>query len=154
MHPHPEGRSSFKFPVGGLLKVKGVAGEDDLRRPKQLDANGEPCLLVIKNGKTTNVTLGRGTGLESVVRTINEYGMQMTSREFAIYPYSRKDGPFSAPGDSGSIVVDGNGRIVGLLTGGSGATDATDVTYITPYYWLEKRIQDVFPDSYLYPMKN
>ncbi|KAF9505055.1 hypothetical protein BS47DRAFT_1374340 [Hydnum rufescens UP504] len=154
MHPDPNGRSSFKFPVGALLKVKGVVGEDDLCRPKQLDANGEPCLLVVKNGNTTNVTLGRGTGLESIVRTIDEYGVQMTSREFAIYPYSRKDGPFSAPGDSGSIVVDGNGRIVGLLTGGSGATDATDVTYITPYYWLEKRIKDVFPDSYLYPMKN
>jgi len=151
MHPHPKGRS-FKFPVGGLLKIKGVVGKDDLHKPKQLDTNGEPCLLVIKNGNTTKVTLGRGTNLESVVRTIGEYDKEETSREYAIYPYSREDGPFSASGDSVSIVVDGQGRIVGLLTGGAGMTDATDVTYITPYYWLDKRIKNAFPDSYLYPM--
>ncbi len=45
--------------------------------------------------------------------------------EIAIYPYSHKDGPFSAPGDSGSIVVDGLGYIVqvGLLTSSSGSTN-------------------------------
>jgi hypothetical protein len=73
--------------------------------------------------------------------------------EIAIYPYSHKDGAFSAPGDSGSIVIDGLGRIVGLLTGGSGTTDSTDVTYVTPYFWLEEQIKKVFPDSYLYPIK-
>ena len=38
----------------------------------------------------------------------------------AIYPYSQQDGAFSAPGDSGSVVADGNGRIIGILTGGAG----------------------------------
>jgi hypothetical protein len=150
MHPHPQGRSSFNFPIDGLLKIKGIVGEDEIRSPKQLDANGEECLLVIKNGGNTKVTLGRGTGIESIVRTINKCGLKETSREFAVYPYSRKDGPFSAPGDSGSIVVDGKGRIVGLLTAGAGTTDSTDVTYITPYFWLDERIKQVFPKSYLY----
>jgi hypothetical protein len=52
----------------------------------------------------------------------------------AIHPYNHKDGAFSTSGDLGSIVVDGLGRIVGLLIGGSGATDSTDVTYVTPYF--------------------
>ena len=134
MHPHPEGQSDFNYPLGGLLQVKGVVKEAELRSPKQLDANGEECLLVVKNGKTTGVTIGRVTGIESVIREYGEYGLKRTSREVAVYPYSHKDGAFSAPGDSGSIVVDGEGRLVGLLTGGSGTTESTDVTYIMPYF--------------------
>jgi hypothetical protein len=71
----------------------------------------------------------------------------------AIHPYNHKDGAFSTSGDLGSIVVDGLGRIVGLLIGGSGATDSTDVTYVTPYFWVEEQIKKAFPDSYLYPIK-
>ncbi|KAH9009672.1 hypothetical protein EDB83DRAFT_452123 [Lactarius deliciosus] len=153
MHPHPEGRSSFKFPIGGLLQVKGVVKENEIRQPTQLDKNGEECLLVIKNGKSTGVTIGRGTGIESFIREYDEYGNESTSMEVAIYSYSHKDGAFSASGDSGSIVVDGLGRIVGLLTGGTGSTDSTDVTYLTPYFWLEERIKQAFPNSYLYSIK-
>lgn len=57
MHPHPHGCAS-KFPLGNLLRIKGFVKEDELCSPKQLDANGEECLLVIKNGRTTKVTLG------------------------------------------------------------------------------------------------
>ncbi|KAJ7917485.1 hypothetical protein B0H13DRAFT_2441821 [Mycena leptocephala] len=39
------------------------------------------------------------------------------SREWAILPFDTKSGPFSDVGDSGSVVVDGQGRIGGLLTG-------------------------------------
>jgi hypothetical protein len=152
MHPRLEGRSDFKYPVGGLLQVKGVVKEAELRNPKQLDANGEECLLVVKNGKTTGTTIGRGTGIESIIREYDEYGIKRTSMEFTVYPYSHRDGAFSARGDSGSIVVDGQGCIVGLLTGGSGMTDSTDVTYVTPYFWLEERIKNAFPNSYLYPI--
>jgi hypothetical protein len=122
MHPHPQGRSSFHFPNGGLLEIKGIVGEDEICSPKQLDADGKEFLPVIKNGRSTKVTVGRGTGIESIVRKIDEYGLKETSREFAIYSYSCNDSPFSAPGDSGSIVVDGKGRIVGLLTAGAGRT--------------------------------
>lgn len=140
MHPHSEGRSSFEYPIGGLLQVKAVVNEDEIHKPKQLDANGEECLLVVKNGKTTGVTIGRGIAIESFVRVYDKHGIKSTSMEVAIYPYSHKDGAFSPPGDSGSIVVDGEGRIVGLLTGGPGTTDpiATDVTYLTPYFWLRR----------------
>ena len=73
--------------------------------------------------------------------------------ELAIYPYGNKDGAFSAPGDSGSIIADGKGSIAGLLTGGTGKTGSTDVTYATPFYRLfEERIKAHFPDAYLYPV--
>ncbi|KAG6818779.1 hypothetical protein H0H93_001822 [Arthromyces matolae] len=151
MHPHPQGRSSFKFPLGGFLQVKGVITKEELRKPEQLDDNGEPCLLAIKNGMKTGDTIGRANGIESVVRHYGP-GVSGISRELAIFPYSAKDGPFSAAGDSGALIVDGNGRIVGVLTGGSGATDTTDVTYATPFWWLEQQIKKVFPDSFLYPI--
>ena len=134
------------------MKVKGVVKEDEIRKPKQLDANGEECLIVIKNGKTTGATIGRGTGIESFVREYDHYGIKRTSMEIAIYPYSHKDGAFSAGGDSGSIVVDGQGYIVGMLTGGTGATESTDVTYLTPYFWLDERVKQAFPNSHLYPI--
>jgi hypothetical protein len=134
------------------LKVKGVVKEDEIRKPKQLDTNGEECLIVIKNGKTTGVTIGRGTGIESFVRQYDDYGIKRTSMEIAIYPYSHRDGAFSAKGDSGSIVVDWQGRIVGMLTGGAGAIESTDVTYLTPYFWLDERVKQAFPNSYLYPI--
>jgi len=152
MHPHPLARSSFKYPVDGLLKVKGVLKEDEIRKPKQLDADGEECIIVIKNGKTTGATLGRATGIESFVRKFDNYGIKKTSMEIAVYPYSHKDGAFSAHGDSGSIVVDGQGYIVGMLTGGTGVTDSADVSYLTPYFWLDERIKQAFPKSYLYPI--
>src|SRR6266511_3734887 len=47
-------RAKFKYPRGGLM-------EGELRRPTMLDANGEECLIVVKNGISTGVTLGRAT---------------------------------------------------------------------------------------------
>jgi len=52
---------------------------------------------------------------------------------------------FSANGDSGSVVVDGAGRVVGILTGGGGAPDSTDVTYVTPIYFVMEIIRRYKP---------
>jgi hypothetical protein len=94
MHPHPDGRSSFKYPAGGLLQVKDIVKEEEIRQPTLLDANGEECLIVIKNSKSTGVTIGRGTNIESFVREYH-YGIKSTSMGFAIHPYNHKDGPLT-----------------------------------------------------------
>jgi len=107
MHPHPQGRSSFKFPIGGLLKLEGIVGEDELRSPKQLDANGEECLIVIKNGGATKVTLGRGTSIESVVRTVNEHGVKETSRESPSTPTAAKTAHSPPPAILGRLLLTG-----------------------------------------------
>jgi hypothetical protein len=54
------------------------------------------------------------------------------SKEWAVISLDKSSGGFSAKGDSGSVVVDGLGRIVGMITGGSGATETSDVTFVTP----------------------
>ncbi|KAG5636344.1 hypothetical protein H0H81_008367 [Sphagnurus paluster] len=127
MHPHLEGRSNFEYPYGEVLPVKGFAKHEEIRNPQQLDSNGEKCLIVLKNGKTTGPTFGRLSSLESF-----------------------KDVAFSTPGDSGSIAVDWKGRIVGLLVAGAGTTKETDVKYLTPYWWIEEQIKKVYPDTSLY----
>lgn len=153
MYPHPTARTSFKYPRGRLLQLRDVIKENELHHPTMLDANGEECFLVVKSGNGTGVTLGRATGIMSFVREYFEDGAHETSRELAIYPYGNKEGAFSAQGDSGSIITDGKGCIVGLLTGGAGQTDSTDVTYATPFYWLfDECIKADFPNAHLYPV--
>lgn len=117
-----------------------------------LDEKGDPCIIVIKNGATTGLTLGRVTGIKSFVHVYKDYAIESTFMEMPVYSFEEK-ATFSAPGDSGSVVADGNGRIVGMLTGGCGRTDLTDVSYVTPYYFLEERIKKAFPNSHLFPTR-
>ena len=46
------------------------------------------------------------------------------------------------PGDSGSAVVDGKGRLAGVLTGGTGATNSgvSDCSYLTSIDFFLKRM--------------
>ena len=150
MKPNPAAPVSFKYQYGKLLPLQGVMEEDELCCPKLLDAHGERCLIVIKNGRTTDVTIGRATGAKSFVRECFPDGTQLTSIEWAILPYDQKSGAFSAPGDSGAIIVDGNGRIGGLLIGGAGSSEGNDITYASPFYWLLQRIRARFPNADLY----
>jgi len=145
--------TSFEYPFDDrLLSLQGVIGEDELRHPQLFDAEGEHCLMVIKSGCTTGVTIGRATGVQSFVREYFPNDTQGTSMQWAILPYDQKAGAFSAPGDSGAIIVDGKGRIGGLLIGDTGKAESKsiDVTYATPFYWLLKRIHTHFPDAHLY----
>ena len=60
--------------------------------------------------------------------------------------------PVHSPGagDSGSIMVDAHGKFVALLTGGTGPTDSSDVTFGTPMHWLWDIIKAQFSGASLY----
>ncbi|KAK0468809.1 hypothetical protein IW261DRAFT_1426123 [Armillaria novae-zelandiae] len=103
--------TNFKYPNDRLLKLDNIINDEELRHPTMLDQNDERCLVAIKNVKTTGVM-----------------SFYHIPKQWAILPYDNKFGLFSAPGDSSSVIVDGCGRIGGLLTGGAGAADALDVT--------------------------
>jgi len=130
--------------------------DGELRNPTMLGPDGEECLIVVKNGTTTGITVGCATGIESFVRQYagKDFTIHSTSMEIAVHSYSPKDEAFSVPRDSGSVVADVNGRIVGLLTGGSGITGSTDITYVSPYYFLNERVKRAFPNSHLFPIAN
>lgn len=135
------------------MQLQGFVNNDELHHPTMKDEKGETCIIVVKNGRTTGLTFGRATGMESFVRTYENYGIRTTTMEIAIYSYDHKASDFATHGDSGSIVADGNNRIVGMITGGiTGPTGSTDVTYASPYHFLDEQIKNIFPNIELYPI--
>ena len=139
----PEDPEQFEFPDDRLLRLRGTITEEEMRKPTTYDTNGEPGIMVLKLGKATDLTVGRASTVFSVTRPYfgpSQKGLG-ESMEWAILPFDKKSGAFSARGDSGSVVVDGAGRIGGLLTGGSGTTDSTDMTYVTPISFVMDTIR-------------
>lgn len=118
-----------------------------------LDANGEECIIVVKNGATTGVTLGRATGIESFVREYKDYAIHSTSMYIAVYPHSNKDGTFSSPGTPGLLSVTPTIASLACLL-------AVPVRLIRPmlrmcrYTYLHQCIKKAFPHSYLFPVQN
>ena len=153
MFPLVTDRKDYRYPPDGLLQAHGVVQAAEFRDPQHPDVHNEKCLLVVKNGSATGTTVGRVNGLESSTRRYDDdYGIsQTTSIEVAVCRYDKDHAKFSEAGDSGSIVLARDGRVVGLLTGGAGPdSDETDITYLTPYWWLEQQIKAKFPDCFLY----
>lgn len=152
MCPHPNADTSFQYPNDRLFHLKGFVKEEELHQPITVGENDRLCLVVIKNGPTTGLTIGHAVGIGSFTRrSLQDIDEEFTSMELAIYSCD-KECAFSDPGDSGSIVADAKGRVVGLLTSGSGSPKAsTDVSYATPFDWiLNERIKKHFPTACLY----
>ncbi|KAJ3715490.1 hypothetical protein C8R42DRAFT_698343 [Lentinula raphanica] len=150
MFPQPAEYAEFRYPIDDLLQAHGVVQEDEIRNPRHLDIHNKKCLLVVKNGMKTGTTVGRVNGLYSFTRFYTDHDIQHTSIEVSVLRYSDKYPRFSDKGDSGSIVLTRDGRIVGLLTGGAGPSDSIDITYLTPYWWLEQQIKFKYPSCSLY----
>lgn len=148
MFPHYADRDGYVYPEHGLLRFRGVVPMEGPLRPKQRDAKGDPAMAVAKNSRTTGTTTGWYSELKSLVRYYKFINVEFTSRELTIVPYDNKPGTgaFSDRDDSGAAIVDRDGRVVALLTGGGGGiSDATDVTFASPYCEVEKRMKEIFP---------
>jgi hypothetical protein len=108
--------------------------------------NPAPCLIVGKDGAASGLTFGCYAGLESYL--CDQQGVMST--ELAIYALDKHGPDFSTHGDSGALIWDGLGRMVGQLHSGQfkGPQDTPPhVTYATPGWWLQERIQKIFPDA-------
>jgi hypothetical protein len=136
MHPSLKNSHSFLFPADRLLKLWGTIEEDEMRKPKMYDQNGDACIIVLKRGRTTGLTVGRATTFVSYTRKYVSDNNTAVSKELMILSFDQSSGVFSAKGDSGSAVVDGAGRVVGILTGDGGATDSTlPMSHPYPLSW-------------------
>ncbi|KAL1671785.1 hypothetical protein EV122DRAFT_295299 [Schizophyllum commune] len=154
MFPQHHDHRDFHVPEDLLLQLEDYVREDEFRNPKNRDVNDVDTLLDVKNGHITGTTFGRVNGLDSITRTYDAHGFKVDAKEVLILGYDTKTGKnerFSDGGDSGSIVVDRRGRLIGLLTGGKGPTSATDQSYVTPYYRLKEKIEAKFDGAHLLP---
>lgn len=146
MNPRVDSPSNFDYPAERLLRLQGImSAAEEMPVPDNMD----PVHYVIKRGLKTRTTIGCLNGFESYVRRYSSLP-ERNSLEVAIYPLDSKDynGAFSARGDSGSVIVDGCGKFVALLTGG---TESPHITYGTPMHWLWPIIKMQFPGASLYP---
>jgi len=91
----------------------------------------------MKDGNTTDLTVGRYAGLEAYI--CDEFGVE--SKELAIYNYDKQSGPFSAKGDSGSLIFDGMGHMVGILHSRVAKGGSSHVTYATPAWWAIEQLK-------------
>lgn len=151
-YPRGGGTTTFKFPRGRKLRIVGCATKEDLDHPTELDAEGDPCFIVGKDGNTTDLTVGIYAGV--VTFTLNDTGVW--SKELGIYNSShKKTEVFSDHGDSGALVwctKDGKGYIVGQLHSGEnkGGSTSNHVTYCTPGWYLLEQIKRRFPNADFY----
>ena len=130
MYPNAKNSYNFEFPGDRLLEVWGVIEEDEMRKPKMYDQNDDGCIMVLKRGRTTGLTVGRAATFVSYTRKyLSDNGIAV-SEELTILPFDGSSGAFSAKGDSGSVVIDGAGRVIGILTYSCDATDSADITYM------------------------
>jgi hypothetical protein len=149
---HPSSPTSFKFPATRLVALKDQVPENALFKPPMLDAAGESCLIVFKNGPKTDTTIGKANNVSSFTRTCFS-GQYVESREWPVIATNKDSGPFSVKGDSGACVADVFNRVGGILTGGSGVTESSDVTYVTPISFIMQVLQETkrFKHAHLNP---
>lgn len=134
---HHTSPTSFKYPPSRLVTLKDQVPESALTKPPMIDANADPCLIVFKNGAMTGTTVGRAQCVSSYTRNYFK-GQYQESREWPVISTDKNSGAFSAKGDSGACVADAYCRIGGIITGGSGTNDSSDITYVTPISFIMK----------------
>ena len=130
----------FKFPANHQLRINSCLTHKQLANPDRFSSNSKPC-LIIKDGNTTDLTVRQYAGLEAY--TCNELGIEST--ELAIYNYNKQSGPFSTKGDSGSLIFDGMGHMVGILHSGMVKGQSCHVTYATPTWWAIEQLRLQYP---------
>lgn len=143
MFPHPANPPSLEYSGDRLLKFYGTIPDEEMWKPspRTFDHANDPCIMMVfKRGYAPDLTVGRLNTIRSFTRVYFKGQPGQMSKEVAVLPRNSESGPFSSPGDSGSTVIDGMGRIAGLLTSGAGVTDVSDCTYLTSINFLVKRM--------------
>ncbi|KAF8424456.1 hypothetical protein L210DRAFT_2097552 [Boletus edulis BED1] len=154
MYPHPANPTSFKYPTNCLLQFTGTVSDQEMFRPnpKNRDHDNDLVIMVLMNGNTSNLRVGRLNTIHAFVREYFEGKPGEMSKEVSVLPRNSKSGPFSASGDSGSGVATGKGDVCGIVTGGDGATDVSDCIYLTSINFLLKRLADYGIKANIFPL--
>ncbi|KAH9887288.1 hypothetical protein C8Q73DRAFT_657226, partial [Cubamyces lactineus] len=147
-------RGAFKYPGDRLLRFSGTVSDEEMYKPSSeartegLEDNVPLSLrMVLKNGNTTDLTVGR---LNTIRAFTGKPGAM--SKELAVLPRGSTSGPFAAKGDSGSVVVDAKGRVCGLVTGGDGDVDVSDCAFLTSIDFVVRRLLSCGIRANIFPL--
>lgn len=85
-------------------------------------------MVVRKRGRTTGLTHGSVDGVSGTVRVDygDGLGLRTLKNQVSITADASQNSLFSDHGDSGSVIVDGDGFVVGLLFAGSGSSTSAN----------------------------
>lgn len=130
---HHKSLQKAGFPRGDYTNAVAVR---DARRPDELSwcavefGAMKKGQRYFKQGRTSDITVGQCNGTETELNQIDHFRYdedgkkqhvkETTARQLVILGMEREDGQqtkFSKPGDSGSFIIDGGGRVCGLLNG-------------------------------------
>ncbi|KAG7087708.1 hypothetical protein E1B28_013655 [Marasmius oreades] len=105
MYPHPANPSSFKYPCDRLLQFFGTVSNQEMFRldPKTGDHNNDPVIMVLKNGNASNLTVSQLNTICAFTCEPIKGKPGVVSKEVTVLLRNSKSGPFSEPGDSGSV---------------------------------------------------
>jgi len=154
MYPHPANPTSFKYPGNRLLQFTSTVSDQEMYKPnpRNKDHDNDPVIMVLMKGNTSGLRVGRLNTIRAFVREYFTGKPSEMSKEVSVLPRNSKSGPFSHRGDSGSVVINGKGEVCGMLTGGDGATDVFDCTYLTSINFLLKRLADYGIKANIFPL--
>ena len=147
MHKRFDAPHGFLYRPEGLFELRGNLTQEEIHTPNNKTPRGNPIRLIIRRG-LTHTTVGGLSGFLSHVRRYSPTG-NIDSVEVAIHPHNGC-GPFFRGGDSGSVVVDALSRFVALLTGRTGSTNSSDITFGTPMHWIWLQILAKFEGAIPY----
>lgn len=136
-----------------LLKSTGILTVEDINNPNTWHSTGDRIRRVLKRGSKTNLTVGTLSRFMSFVRHYYTNGSTTESIELAILPHENqtKTGSFSKEGDSGAAILTPSGEFVGFLTSGTNkGTNASDITYATPFKYIWDLVLEQYPGASLY----
>ncbi|KAH6919020.1 hypothetical protein BKA70DRAFT_1381645 [Coprinopsis sp. MPI-PUGE-AT-0042] len=135
-------RSAYHGAPREVIKIGGALTPEQLTN--LVDDAQPDGVIVGKVGSATDFTLGRLSGLDALVWSVDT---NEESREMAIFNYDRTSGSFADKGDSGSLVFDGQGRMAGLVHSGIKDRGCSHVTFATPAWWVIEQVKLKYPHA-------
>jgi hypothetical protein len=116
---------------GALISIdpgKATSCEVDEIGPVRGTKKAALGMVVRKRGRTTGLTHGSVDGVSGTVRVDygDGLGLRTLKNQVSITADASQNSLFSDHGDSGSVIVDGDGFVVGLLFAGSGSSTSAN----------------------------
>jgi hypothetical protein len=101
------------------------------------DHKANRSLRVLSHGRTSGWTCGSLNELRSDIRQVYLGYPEFVTTEWCVINIPGLNN-FSYHGDSGSTVIDFEGKIIGLIHSGNGQREhfSAEITYVTPMQWI------------------